>query len=211
MLEQPPLTYETLLTLMRERRSIRRFRSDALPDGTLDRLLEAARWAPSAGNRQPFRFLAIEKTETRARMVSLVREAVQKKVDQVTEYERELVASYAQNFVCFETAPLLLAIYFRATGGMAARFGITTDWDVGAVSSASAAIMNLLLAAHALGLGACWMTGPLIAGSALETLLSIPSGWRLSAILPIGFADENPAPPQRRNTSQLLGRPGDSP
>jgi len=210
MLEDPPSTYEALLTLMRERRSIRRFRSDALPEGTLDRLMEAARWAPSASNRQPFRFLAIEKTESRARMATLVREAVQKKLDKIAENERGLAASYAQDFVRFETAPLVLATYFRANNALAERFGMPSDWDVGAVSSASAAIMNVLLAAHALGLGACWMTGPLVAGSALESFLAIPSGWRLSAIIPVGFADESPAPPQRRSTSQLLGHAGGS-
>jgi nitroreductase len=195
---------------MRERRSIRRFRSDGLPDGTLDRLMEAARWAPSASNRQPFRFLAIEKPETRAQMAVLVRTAVQEKLDQIPETERGLAATYAQDFVRFETAPLVLAVYFRANNALAERFGMPADWDVGAVSSASAAIMNLLLAAHALGLGACWMTGPLVAAPALEKFLAIPSGWRLSAIIPVGFADERPAPPQRRTSSQLLGRPGGS-
>jgi coenzyme F420-0:L-glutamate ligase / coenzyme F420-1:gamma-L-glutamate ligase len=205
-----PDAYTTLLALMRERRSIRRFRSDGLPDGTLERLMEAARWAPSASNRQPFRFLAIEKPETRARMADLVREAVQATLDRIAENERGLAASYAQDFVRFETAPLVLATYFRANNALAERFGMPADWDVGAVSSTSAAIMNLLLAAHALGLGACWMTGPLVAGPALEAFLDIPAGWRLSAIIPVGFADESPAPPRRRTSAQLLGRPGGS-
>jgi nitroreductase len=195
---------------MRERRSIRRFRSDALPEGTLERLIEAARWAPSASNRQPFRFLAIEKPETRARMAALVREAVQATLERLAENERGLAASYAQDFVRFETAPLVLAVYFRANNPLAERFGMPADWDVGAVSSASAAIMNLLLAVHALGLGACWMTGPLVAAPGLEAFLAFPAGWRLSAIIPVGYADESPTPPQRRTSSQLLGRPGGS-
>jgi nitroreductase len=210
MPENHPTTYEALLALMRERRSIRHFRGDPLPEGTLERLVEAARWAPSASNRQPFRFLAIEKIETRARMATLVREAVQTKLDQIADDERGLAASYTQDFTRFETAPLVLAIYFRANNALAERFGMPADWDVGAVSSASAAIMNVLLAAHALGLGACWMTGPLVAAPALESFLNIPSGWRLSAIIPVGFADESPAPPPRRSPSQLLGRPGGS-
>jgi nitroreductase len=193
---------------MRERRSIRRFRGAGLPDGTLERLMEAARWAPSASNRQPFRFLALEKPETRTRMAVLVREAVQATLARLADNERGLAASYAQDFVRFETAPLVLAAYFRANNPLAERFGMPADWDVGAVSSASAAIMNLLLAAQALGLGACWMTGPLVAAPALESFLAIPAGWRLCALIPVGFADESPAPPQRRTPSQLLGRPG---
>lgn len=210
MSDEPSDAYQNLLSLMRERRSIRRFREEPLPAGTLERLLEAARWAPSASNRQPFRFMAIEAAETRTRMADLVREAVRTSLDNLAEREREPAAAYADNFVRFETAPLVLAVYFRARNPLAERFDMLAEWDVGAVSSASAAIMNLLLAAHALGLGACWMTGPLLAGPKLEEFLGVPAGWRLSALVPVGIPAETPAAPARRTVSQLLVRAGGS-
>lgn len=203
-------SYQALLSLIRERRSVRRFRDDPLPEGTLERLLEAARWAPSASNRQPYRFVAIEEPESRSRMAEMVQEALQAKLAGLADHERALATVYARDFVIFENAPLVLAVYFRASNPLAERFGMPADWDVGAVSSASAAVMNLLLAAHALGLGACWMTGPLVAASSLEAFLSVPTGWRLSAIIPVGFAAEVPPAPGRRTVSQLLSRPGGS-
>lgn len=209
-MSDPSDAYQNLLSLMRERRSIRRFREESLPVGTLERLLEAARWAPSASNRQPFRFMAIEEAATRTRMADLVREAVQKSLGNMAEHERGPAAAYAENFVRFETAPLVLAVCFRARNPLAERLDLPAEWDVGALSSASAAIMNLLLAAHALGLGACWMTGPLLAGPELESLLAVPAGWRLCALVPVGIPAETPAAPTRRTLSQLLVRSGGS-
>jgi nitroreductase len=203
-------TYSTLLTLMRGRRSIRRFRPDALPPGTPDLLLEAARWAPSASNRQPFRFVAVESPDTRARMAALVREAVATTVERLPEDRRDKVAAYARDFSCFADAPLVLAAYHRSTNLLAEMVGLPAEADVGAVSSVSAAIMNLLLAAHALGLGACWMTGPLVAAPALQALLEIPSGWKLSAVIPVGIPDETPPAPARRTSGQLLRHHGGS-
>ena len=210
MPETHPESYPALLALMRERRSIRRFKAEALPGDTIDRLMAAARWAPSASNRQPFRFMAIEKAEARARMAELVRAAVKEKLLRLPEEDRGPAAAYAEDFVRFETAPLVLVSYFRASNALAERFGMPPERDVGAISSVSAAVMNLLLAAHALGLGACWMTGPLLAAPEIEGFLGIPSGWRLSAVIPVGIPDECPSAPARRASSHLLVRSGGS-
>jgi nitroreductase len=210
MSDQPPEAYQSLISLVRERRNIRRFRAEPLPEGTLDRLLEAARWAPSASNRQPFRFMAIEAGDTRRQMATLVREAVAEALDKMDERERGPAAAYAEDFVRFEPAPLVLAVTFRARNALAERLALPADGDMGAVSSASAAVMNLLLAAHALGLGACWMTGPLVAAPKLEAVLGVPTGWRLSALVPVGVPDETPVAPARRTAAQLLVRGGGS-
>lgn len=72
------------------------------------------------------------------------------------------------------------------------------------VASVAAAIQNLLLCAHALGLGACWMSGPLVAAEALAPVLGIPAGWTLSALVPIGFPAETPPAPARRPLTQIV-------
>ncbi|HEX7599029.1 MAG TPA: nitroreductase family protein [Polyangia bacterium] len=207
----PTPAYQTLLTLMRDRRSIRRFKAASLPEGTLELLLEAARWAPSANNRQAFRFLAVEDPPALARMAELVRAASRDIAGRLTDDERPRVAAYAEAFVHFESAPAVLVAYHRAHNPLAERLGFSGNRDVGAISSVSAAIMNLLLAAHALGLGACWMTGPLVAAPALEQFLAIPQGWQLSALLPVGVPDELPPAPARRGIAQMLSRFGGSP
>ena len=201
---RPSLAYDTLLTTLRGRRSIRRYKNEPLPDGALEKLIEAANWAPSANNRQGYRFLAVDNLAKLAEMAALVREAWRAGVATLPESERNTVADYGKYMTFFDTAPLVLFPYHREGNPVAARMGMPEGYDHSGVASVSAAITNILLAAHTLGLGACWMTGPLVAGPALETLLGIPPGWRLSAVIPVGVPDEDPPAPKRRGLPHLL-------
>jgi len=201
-----PIDYETLLATLRGRRSVRRFKDLPLPDGALEKLIEAANWAPSANNRQAYRFLAVENRARLADMATLVRDAWRAGVTTLDEAERREAADYGKYMTFFDAAPLCLFPYHREGNAVAARMGMPAGADPSGVASISAAITQMLLAAHTLGLGACWMTGPLIAGPALERMLGIPQGWRLSAVIPVGIPDEDPPAPKRRGLPHLLLR-----
>ena len=202
----PSLAYDTLLATLRGRRSIRRYQNAPLPEGALEKLIEAANWAPSANNRQGYRFLAVENPARLAEMAALVREAWRAGVATLPESERNHAADYGKYMTFFDAAPLCLFPYHREGNPVAARMGMPEGYDQSGVASVSAAITNILLAAHTLGLGACWMTGPLVAGPALEKRLGIPQGWRLSAVIPVGVPDEDPPAPKRRGLPHLLLR-----
>lgn len=204
-----PKDFQTLLKIMQQRRSIRRFRQEPVPLDLVERLMEAVRWAPSAGNQQKFRFIAVSRKETIDALADVVRQEIQKLNSSIRDDYRDEAARYLKNFSHFAQAPLLMVAIHR-TGPNLLKFlcdhGATEDINgCDEVScSVSAAIMNLLLAAHALGLGACWMTGPLIARGPMTDVLKVPSGWTISALLPVGYPDESPDPPKRRSVSQLL-------
>jgi nitroreductase len=206
--------YEALLDLLRTRRSVRGFLSEPLGPEILDKLIDAARWAPSAGNRQAWRFLAVESPQTLARMGEAVAEAVQRLRGAVRADLRSMADRYLDNFLHFTSAPVVLvpiwrpgAAPSRAVGPAAAR---PSDGDEEGLASVAAAIQNLLLAAHALGVGACWMTGPLVAREALERLLNVPDGWRIAALIPLGkpAAAAAATAPARRDAARLLHRVG---
>ena len=201
--------FRSLLKILEQRRSIRNFQQQSIPKHVIDRLIEAARWAPSAGNRQNFRFLAVARSET----IDALAKAVQKEIARirgcVREDYREQVSRYTANFLHFSKAPLLMVPIRRLGPNLLNALcghAVVDERLAGeeACCSVSAAIMNLLLAAHTLGLGACWMTGPLIARESMEQLLGIPAGWTLSALIPIGYPDESPPPPKRRDAAQLI-------
>jgi 5,6-dimethylbenzimidazole synthase len=59
------MSYQNLLDIIRNRRSCRRFKSDPLPEGMVEKVLEAARLSPSAGNSQPWEFVVVQDTETK--------------------------------------------------------------------------------------------------------------------------------------------------
>jgi len=199
--------YGQLLSLLQSRRSVRRFRPDALPAGTVERLVEAARWAPSAGNRQAWRILSVTNAATRDAMARAAADGVARLRAGLREDLRGAADLYMKNFLHFTSAPLLLVFVYRA-GTDALRAGLTADPrpERESLSSVSAAIQNLLLAAHALGLGACWMTGPLVAAPELAALLPLPPGWELAALVPVGVPGEHPAAPPRRDAARLLQR-----
>jgi len=202
--------YETLLGLVRSRRSIRRFRPDPVDPELVVRLIEAARWAPSAGNRQAYRFIAVEDRERIAALGHAVEEEVRRLRAQLRPESRAQAEAYLRSFSVFVDAPLVLAPIHRAgpslleavTEGARDDAGHRAEAD--SLCSVSAAVMTLLLAAHALGLGACWMTGPLVAEEKLRSVLGVPRGWSVSALVPLGYPAESPPPPPRRSAESLL-------
>jgi nitroreductase len=209
-----PSDYEILLSTLRSRRSIRAFRPEPVAPPLVDQLLEAARWAPSAGNRQPYRFIVVSSPAELAAMSSAVRASVESIRHALRADVQRTAGAYLDSFLHFDVAPLCIVPIHRAGldllgrsleasagSGRAAVRGGQAELD--ALCSVSAAIQNLLLAAHTLGLGACWMTGPLVAASALGEILRVPAGWTLSALIPIGYPAEAPEPPARRPLERL--------
>jgi len=196
-------SFEQLLALMQQRRSVRRFRVEPVPDELLQKLLEAARSAPSAGNRQPYRVLVVRSRTRMAELAVAVRAECERLVAAARKERAAELAEYLHYFDWFEQAPLLLVPIYRS-GGPAAFEGALNRSPQDALASTAAAIMSLLLAAPTLGLGACWMTGPLVAEPALRELLAVPEGWSLAALLPVGFPDEDPPPRPRRALDQLV-------
>jgi nitroreductase len=201
--------YDTLLRLARDRRSIRRFRPDPVPAAVVDQLLEVARWAPSAGNRQAYRLLLVDAPATIAAMADAVRAATAQLAAGLRADLAEPGRAYLDTFTGFAGAPLCCVPIYRSGFDLRQAVGDAAAAPAhDALASVSAAIMSLLLAAHSLGLGACWMTGPLCAAEPLGALLAVPRGWSLAALVPLGYPDEAPAAPRRRELAQLVRRVG---
>ncbi len=209
-MSDPLPTPAALLALLRSRRSVRRFRPDPLSEDEIATLAEAAVWAPSAGNRQAYRLLAITSRERISAMAEAVGAEVARLRGLVRPDSAARVGAYLQNFLHFSAAPLVVAPIHRTgidlLGAARGDPGSSARSDADALASVAAAIQNLLLCAHAMGLGACWMTGPLAAAPALASILEVPRGWALSALVPVGRPAEDPAPPPRRTAGQILRR-----
>lgn len=202
--------YDLLLDLVRGRRSVRRFTEQPVSAELVDQMLEAARWAPSAGNRQGWRFLVVRSRERIERMAEAVRAETAAMLEGARPEAKHGLGGYLAQFDHFVSAPVVLVPIHREGIDLLGAAAQTRDGgdgmdraNVESIASVSAAIMNLLLAAHALGLGACWMTGPLIASTALEEVLAVPDGWRIAAVIPVGYAEEGPEIPSRRPIDRI--------
>jgi coenzyme F420-0:L-glutamate ligase / coenzyme F420-1:gamma-L-glutamate ligase len=193
------------------RRSIRRYQSTPVPPATIERLLEAARWAPSAHNRQPWRFGLIESPEWKDRLARAMGDRLrtdrQRDGDPRDAIEQDVARSHA-----------------RITGAAAAVIVVALDMHemdryrdaarqkaehLMAVQSTAMATQNLLLAAHAEGLGACWMCAPLFCPEVVAEALGLPAGWDPQALVTLGSPASAGKPAVRKVLADLLWRPGD--
>jgi len=206
------LSYEDLLEIVRERRSVRAFKSDPVPPEDVDRMLEAALWAPSGSNTQPWLFTAVTDRNVTARAAECVRREVERVALEAPGFAGT-GSGLARWGTFFEAAPLVFFVAGRREqsawrkrlaevfpGHPAA--GESLSWLVGC----AAAIQNLLLAVHALGYGACWMGAPLVARATLEQLLELPEGYELLAVVPVGRPAEEPSAPPRRPRGETVRR-----
>ncbi|NLF77016.1 MAG: nitroreductase family protein [Chloroflexi bacterium] len=180
-----------LFDIIRIRRSIRHYRDQPVPVEVLHRLLDAARWAPSAHNRQPWRFVVI--TE-RARRESLARAMGERfrsdlAADGVPgEYIDRQVGRSRQRI---STAPALVVVCLSMAD--MDRYPDARRQNAErtmAVQSVALAVQNLLLMAHAEGLGACWMCAPLFCADVVRDELSLAADWEAQALITIGYPAE---------------------
>jgi nitroreductase len=199
--------YDQLLELIRSRRSIRRFSDRAVGREDIARLLEAARWAPSNHNRQPWRFLVIEDKPLINRLAEAVRQGLSVKLKSLPE----AAAAYADEFTHYATffsnAPMLLVVLHKQPVSVSAPLlaGLKNpDLISGEPLSVAMAVQNLLLAAQALGLGTCVLTGPLLVQAALAGALDLPAGHDLTCLVALGHPAESPAPPRRKTIEQIV-------
>jgi len=196
---------EMMEDLIRGRRSVRRYRRDPVPPEVIDRLLELATWAPSAANRQDWEFVVVSSPETKGAMAAAVREEWE---GMLSVAEAESLASelrhYVRNFDWFSFAPVVIVVTTKSPESYldflcGHRAGAVHG---GAVSAAMAA-QNLMLAAHAMGLATCCLTGPVGAEERLRRILGLGNRRDLVCLLTLGYPAEEPEPPPRKPASDV--------
>lgn len=160
----------SVLDVIRSRRSVRSFKDKRVSSELLESLFEAASWAPSAGNVQSCEIIVVRDEETKKRLA---------------------VAALDQGFV--SEAPVVFV--FCANLYKIQRYYGNRGVSLYAIQDAAASIENMLLAAHELGLGACWVGE--FSEAEVKRILSIPDGVRPVALVPVGYPDEKPRVPKR--------------
>ena len=186
---------------MKGRQSIRKFRKDAIPREHILRMVEAASWAPTAGNAQNFRFIVVQEKETLARMRGIVDEIVARVTGKEAGKEKATthnLFAYAPAAVCVVGLPYESLTDRTLREKDPDRHRLRRFQVNPGLQGASAGIAQFLLAAYALGYGTCWMTGSLIAKPELESALSVRPPEELLAIVALGKPDDtHPKPPRR--------------
>jgi F420 biosynthesis protein FbiB-like protein len=189
-----------LLNFLQSRRSIRRYRPDPIPFDKIEQILTAATWAPSAHNRQPWRFAVIAQDQTKHKLAAAMGSKL--RTDLAADglspdlIEKDASRSYQR----ITNAPLLILLSLTMAD-MDSYLDAERQQNeyLMAVQSMAMAGQNLLLAAHALGLGACWLCAPLFSADVVRHTLDLPADWQPQALITIGYPAET-----RKKTRQPL-------
>jgi nitroreductase len=207
-LGQPPegcSNYSELLALARTRRSIRAIDPDRpVPDWVVDDVLEVARWAPSAGNAQPWEFLVVRDPQTRKRIAELYAYQLEEKREM-----QEAVWGQRNDigYTGFRNSPVFILILGdqRVTSAYPVRTGLEKA-DSHYLSSLANATLLAHLAVTSLGLGSQWVSdvsSPYMS-TMLKSWLDIPRHMKIYDMLGIGYPKVRPAPTQRRPLAELV-------
>ncbi|MBE3574004.1 MAG: nitroreductase family protein [Firmicutes bacterium] len=203
-----------LLQALEGRRSIRRYLPDPVPDDHLREIVRLATLAPSASNKQMWRFVAVRDRNLLNQMAAVIEEKIEEMAawPESKGRERQILASKSWNLF-FTGAPVtfvvLVSPYASSTEAVLQARGLSPA-EIDALrqrpdlQSIGAAVENLLLAAYAYGYGTVWMTGPLVAARELEKLLGIEPPWRIACLVPMGRPAEHPEPHPRKPLAEVL-------
>ena len=156
--------------LIKERRSIRKFKKEPVSQQIVAKLIEAGTWAPSACNFQAWDFIVVDNQELKEKLIK------------------------AGLIYCLNQAPLAIFVCYDQE---------LTKENFANIQSAAAAIQNIILTAHSLGLGSLWATS-MGEKQRIKEILNIPERKELIGVVILGWPDEEPVPPRRKKIEEVI-------
>ncbi len=204
------MNYDSFLQLVKKRRSIRRFKPDPIPDEYIDKIIEAARWAPSGANSQPWEFVVVKDRTTKDRIVGMIREtsATSFKIGQTRAPEDRHPADNAPppEHPGFQDAPVFIIAF--GDRRLDATFPFATylqNADRTHASGMASAFLYMHLAATSLGLASQWVTATsnTMAQALIKELLGAPREYVLYDMMAVGYGAHEPAPRMVRTRDEI--------
>ncbi len=186
----------SIFACIHQRRSVRAFRTDPVPDEDIRRILDAARMAPTSGNQQPWKFLVVRNRE---KLNALKKTAMQRyleyyqkqglKSEEMEERKKKLESHYEKIF----NAPVFIVVLVDSRSKY-------PDYNK---HDGPLAVANLMLAARALGYGTCYFTDTITEEITMQ-VLEIPDRYQRICITPVGVPEEWPDTPLKKDLSEFI-------
>lgn len=203
---------EALLELLKQRRSIRRFKPDPIPDGYLEKILEAGRWAMSGANAQPWEFIVVRDRQTRNKIAEAWLEPRRESYSIEQTHIEEL---RHPQFIrpptapTFTDAPVLIVVLGDRRTLQASV--LSTNFLPGEGVPGAAYLKNvanatqyLHLAVAALGLGSQWVSINNMMEHSLKAILAVPAMLDIHTIVAVGYPAYEPKPAYRRELDEIV-------
>ena len=203
------MNYESFLDLVKSRRSIRRFKTDPVSDENIDKIIEAARYAPSGANIQPWEFLVIKKPELKSGIMQIINDLRNRgNADRPPEKNRALARPTDSPFDTSK-APVFIMLLGdqRTRKGLPGKAGQDErKWQSVLTSSLASAFLYMHLAAVSLGLASQWQSGVERpdAREKLGKLLSLPDELIIYDMMVLGYPDAPPSAKLLRDRYKMI-------
>ncbi len=196
---------EEFRLFLRTRRSIRHFKPEPVPVEIIQRILETATYAPSAHNLQPWRFVVLSNDEMKSRLAEAITKKFQKDMQSEGAPEEEIQKRVDRTIRRTKEAPVIVLLCRD-------RLRITSQPDAYqqekevrmCQQSVALAGLQLLLAAHAEGLGGTWICWPLYSPDETRQALSLDMNWEPEGMIFLGYPDETPKSPERSPLTEVI-------
>lgn len=182
---------QAFLDLAKTRQSIRQFHDVEVDPETLERILFSASQAPSAHNRQPWRFVVVKRGERRQRLVEAMSSEFEADLadDGVSAEKITALVERGRERLLRPPVAIVLCLTMEDMDPYPDETRQQAERTMAAQSVALAG-GHLLLAAHAEGLGACWNCAPLFAPEVVKEQLDLPSSWEPQGVIVLGHPAE---------------------
>ncbi len=182
-----------VIDAIKTRRSIRHYKRDPVPEELVQKVLEAARWAPSWANSQCSSYVVVRDKAKRKQLADSLRQG-NSSTAALTEAPVVIV-------VCAELGKAGFTGGEKVTGRSDWKISLTNkgDWYM---FDAGLAMQNLVLAAHALGLGTVYIGG--FNSNDVAEAVKLPRGMEVVAMTPLGYPAEGGKTPSRKELSELV-------
>jgi F420 biosynthesis protein FbiB-like protein len=176
-----------LAAVIGQRQSVRRYRPEPIDRAVIDRLIGAATRAPSAHNRQPWRFAVLDDDASKHKLATAMGERLQKDRHSDGDDRQAIDADVARSYARITGAPVVIVVCVDTRDMDRYPDARRSDAEhLMAVQSTAMAAQNILLAAESIGLGACIMCAPLFCPDAVTGALNLPPEWMPQMLLTIG-------------------------
>jgi F420 biosynthesis protein FbiB-like protein len=187
-----------LLEAIKGRRSIRKYLPQPVPSELVEEVLVAAGWAPSAHNSQPWRFIILNNALVKRDLADAMADVWA--ADLVKDGKSLDANIYKERVERFANAPVLILACSTMEGlrKFPDKERQMCERDL-AIQSLGAAMQNLLLTAHAAGLGACWYCAPGFCKETVRKVLKIPNSVEPQAFVILGYPAETPSVPIKKS------------
>ncbi|MEM7129095.1 MAG: nitroreductase family protein [Chloroflexota bacterium] len=185
---QPTAAATSFEELIRSRRSLRRYDGRPVAPEIVTKVLEAASWAPSAHNRQPWRYCVVQSQEVKFELSQQMGRRWQEDLSG-DGADPEVVArrvAISQKRMMSAGILVVPSVTMEEMDKYPDALRNEAEWIM-AVQSVALSCQNLLLAVHQEGLGACWMCAPLFVPELVRTVLNLPDEWHPQALITVGY------------------------